>query len=189
MFRLLWVVFQAFQAFQAVAAEAGVFSAQLAGLAANNNGAAAAAAGTGPDPGIQTNAGPVQLGGSFSVTPASRFPPIPGGTAGGNLDLQRRPAQGAAGGVVSLFTILPQGRDPLGAPPDPHQARLFPATTPIDQRPPGAPVRPPTAALRLRRSAAAPVRRRRSPELLTTEEEEEEDEDCSGMDTDEDTAE
>ena len=190
----LWVIFQAL----AAAVEAGVFSASaetLAKLAASNNNGAAAGTQIG-------NAEPllvrlVQLGGSFLLQPVGtrvgQFPLIPaqpGGTVlvggPGALSVQEQLAQGSTGGVVTLLAAPPSGsagRDPQAALLQPGQARLLPAATPSD-----AAARPAAGRLSFQRSVGAPVRRTRSPELLTTEEEEEEEmEECSAMDTDDDT--
>ncbi|KAK9540409.1 hypothetical protein VZT92_002863 [Zoarces viviparus] len=205
MFCILWVVFQTL----AAVVEGGVSSGSAETLAnggVNNNGAAGGNnASPGAQNGVPINGEPlvahlVQLGSSFFIQPVGnqvgqaalqQLIPVGALQQGGaflagqvgtaNVNPQGQLTQGANGGPVTLFALLPQrnaGGSPQGAMLTPGQVQLIPVAGLNNQQQLGA-----AGRLRFQRSVAARLRRTQPPVMkaMAAEEEEEEEEECSGM--------
>ncbi len=205
MFCILLVVFQTL----AVVVEGGVSSGSAEALAnggVNNNGAAA---GNNANPGVQTgvplNGEPlvarlVQLGGSLFIQPIgnqvgqalpAKLIPVGGGAflvgrgGGANVNPQVQVAQGAGGGPVTLFAVVPQGNaggDPQGALLTPGSVQLISVAGLNNQQKPGAAGGRAASRLRFLRSVAARLRTQ-SPVMKVPETKDEEE--CSGMEVEE----
>lgn len=210
MFCILLVIFQTL----AVVVEGGVSSGSAEALAnggVNNNGAAAGNnANAGGQTGVPLNGEPlvarlVQLGGSLFVQPVANqvgqaLPPqlIPigalqqggaflvGQAGGANVNPQVQVAQGARGGPVTLFAVLPQrnaGADPQGALLTPGQVQLISVAGLSNQQQPVAAGGRAAGRLRFLRSVAARLRRTQSAVMKAPATEGEEE--CSGMEVEE----
>lgn len=206
MFCVLWVIFQTLT----VVVEGGVSSGSAEALAnggVNNNGAAAGNnANPGAQNGVPINGEPlvahlVQLGGSFFIQPVrnqvgqaplQQLIPIGALPQGGaflvgqagtaSVNPQGQMNQGARGGPVTLFAVLPQGNaggNPQGALLTPGQVQLISVAGLNNQQQPAAAGGRTAGRVRFQRSVAARLRRTQSPvmKVMAAEDEEE----CSGM--------